>query len=56
MKFPKTIYVCKVKDGDTTYLESHESVSDIGDHRDGEMVGIYNLVESKQLRIRQELE
>jgi hypothetical protein len=49
---PDQIYVVREDDGDDSYLATHETLEHI-DH--GTVVGIYELVETRTLRVTREL-
>lgn len=56
MKLPKGVFVCWEDEGDDKFLMSFLSPDDIPDDMDGVVVGRYELVEVKKLKVGKTLE
>lgn len=54
-KLPEKIFVLRQNDGETKYLEAHESVDEIPEDEKGTVVGCYRLTHVRTLSVEKTL-
>jgi hypothetical protein len=55
MKLPNEIFVIKEKDGNDSYLIAFNSLDEIPMDQNGDSVGVYQLQETRKLKVTTEL-